>query len=80
MCAAINAFNGPIITFAMKIAPALACGNVMVTKAGELNPISSLALGDLAIEAGFSPGARNILVRGPDTGVALSRHMKDQKD
>jgi aldehyde dehydrogenase (NAD+) len=63
----------------MKAAPALASGNVMITKASELNPISSLALGDIALQAGFPPGALNILVGGPDTGVALSTHMKIRK-
>lgn len=63
----------------MKSAPALAAGNVMITKASELNPISSLALGDIALKAGFPPGALNILVGGPDCGVALSTHMRIRK-
>ncbi|KAF2488338.1 aldehyde dehydrogenase [Lophium mytilinum] len=79
ICAAINAFNSPIITFAMKAAPALAAGNVIISKASEFNPFSSLLLGQLAIEAGIPPGVLNILVGAGEAGAALSSHLKIRK-
>ncbi len=79
VCAAINAFNSPMITFAMKAAPALAAGNVIISKASEMNPFSTLLLGELAMKAGFPPGTLNVLVGGVEAGAALSSHMRIRK-
>lgn len=68
-----------MITFANKAAPALAAGNSLIVKASELNPFSTLALGELAIEAGFPPGTLNILTGTIECGQALSSHMKIRK-
>lgn len=79
ICAAINPFNSPLITFAMKAAPALAMGNVMIVKASEYNPFSTLFLGELTIQAGLPPGVLNFLVGTVAAGAALSSHMKIRK-
>jgi aldehyde dehydrogenase (NAD+) len=63
----------------MKAAPALAMGNVMIVKASEFNPFGTLFLGELAIKAGFPPGALNMLVGTAAAGAALSSHMKIRK-
>jgi aldehyde dehydrogenase (NAD+) len=68
-----------MITFAMKAAPALAVGNVIITKASEMNSLSTLFLGELAIQAGFPPGTVNILLGAVEAGTALSSHMKIRK-
>ena len=68
-----------MITFAMKAAPAVAVGNVMISKASEMNPFSTIVLGELAIKAGFPPGTLNVLVGAAEAGVALSSHMKIRK-
>jgi len=68
-----------MITFAMKAAPAVAVGNVMITKASEVNPLSTLLLGELAIQAGFPPGTLNILLGAVEAGTALSLHPKIRK-
>jgi aldehyde dehydrogenase (NAD+) len=65
--------------FAMKAAPALASGNVIVTKCSEFNPLSSLRLAELAIEAGFPPGVLNVVVGTIEAGETLSSHMKIRK-
>ena len=65
--------------FAMKAAPALAVGNVIVSKCSEFNPCSSLRLAELAIEAGFPLGALNVIVGTREAGETLSRHMKIRK-
>jgi aldehyde dehydrogenase (NAD+) len=63
----------------MKAAPALAAGNVIISKASETNPFSSLFLGELAIEAGIPAGVLNVLVGAVECGSALANHMKVRK-
>ncbi|KAF4554056.1 Aldehyde dehydrogenase-like protein 2 [Elsinoe fawcettii] len=79
VCAGINAFNAPLGTFGMKCAPALASGNVIITKASEVNPFSTLAIAKVAVDAGIPPGVLNVLVGGAESGDALARHMKIRK-
>lgn len=63
----------------MKAAPALAAGNVVVSKVSEFNPLSSLLFGELAVKAGFPPGAMNVIVGTVEAGSALSHDMKIRK-
>ncbi|KAI0184552.1 aldehyde dehydrogenase domain-containing protein [Xylaria flabelliformis] len=79
ICAGIVPFNGPIITMAMKLAPALACGNVMIIKTSETNPFSTLYMASLANSAGIPPGVINCLTGGAEAGHALASHMKIRK-
>ncbi|KAJ5638386.1 hypothetical protein N7490_008265 [Penicillium lividum] len=79
LCAAINPFNSPMTAFAMKAAPALATGNVIVSKCSEFNPFSSLRLAELAVEAGIPAGVLNVIVGTLEAGAALSSHMKIRK-
>ncbi|UKZ74815.1 hypothetical protein TrVFT333_002485 [Trichoderma virens FT-333] len=79
VCAAITAFNSPMILFALKVAPALASGNVMIIKGSEFNPLSSLRLAELATEAGLPNGAINVLIGGADVGNALATHKRIRK-
>ncbi|KAI0147674.1 aldehyde dehydrogenase domain-containing protein [Xylariaceae sp. FL1272] len=74
--AAITPFNGPLLTFAMKVAPAVAAGNAIVLKASEQNPLSSLFVASLTKAAGFPDGLINVCTGGADVGNALSSHMK----
>jgi acyl-CoA reductase-like NAD-dependent aldehyde dehydrogenase len=72
---AIVPWNFPISLAAWKIAPALACGNTVVLKPSELTPLTALRLAELALEAGFPPGALNCVPgAGPVAGRALVRH------
>ncbi|MCC5970087.1 MAG: aldehyde dehydrogenase family protein [Pararhodobacter sp.] len=74
--AAIVPWNFPLVTAMTKIAPALAAGNSVVLKPSELSPLSALALGRLAAEAGLPDGVLNILPGiGPEAGRALALHM-----
>lgn len=73
--AAIIPWNFPFIMACARIAPALAAGCSVVLKPAEDASLSSLALGKLAIEAGFPAGVVNILTGlGSDAGAALVRH------
>ena len=68
-------WNGPIGTFIMKVAPALAAGCSCIVKPAENTPLTALRLGELAMEAGIPPGVLNILPGfGPGAGAALVAH------
>ena len=72
--ATIVPWNGPVISAALKVAPALAAGNAVVLKPPELAPFSCLRLAALADEAGLPPGVLNVIPGGPAAGAALCRH------
>jgi len=59
--AAITPWNFPSAMITRKIAPALAAGCTVLVKPSELTPLSALALGRLAEDAGFPAGVINIL-------------------
>ena len=67
-------WNGPVVSAAMKAAPALAAGNCIVLKPSELGPLATLHFGELCVEAGLPPGVINIVPGGPDAGAALVAH------
>lgn len=73
--AAITPWNFPLLLGVMKIAPALAAGNVVILKPSEWTPLSSLRLGELIQEAGIPAGVVQIVTGdGPSTGDHLIRH------
>ncbi|HEX6822081.1 MAG TPA: aldehyde dehydrogenase family protein [Candidatus Sulfotelmatobacter sp.] len=67
-------WNFPLLLASWKIGPALACGNTIVLKPAEQTPLTTLKLGELAIEAGFPAGVINIVTGGPETGEAIVAH------
>ena len=67
-------WNFPLLLASWKLGPALACGNTIVLKPAEQTPLTTLRLGELAIEAGIPAGALNIVTGGPETGKAIVRH------
>jgi acyl-CoA reductase-like NAD-dependent aldehyde dehydrogenase len=58
----ITPWNFPLNIASWKLGPALACGNTVVLKPAELTPLSTMRLGELALEAGFPEGVVNIVV------------------
>jgi succinate-semialdehyde dehydrogenase / glutarate-semialdehyde dehydrogenase len=57
------------------MAPALACGNVIIMKPAEQTPLSLLRFAELAAEAGLPAGVLNVVTgRGSDIGDALVTH------
>ncbi len=64
--AAITPWNFPCAMVTRKIAPALAAGCTVVLKPSELTPLSALALGKLAMDAGLPGGVLNIITGDPD--------------
>jgi aldehyde dehydrogenase (NAD+) len=72
---AIVPWNFPLNIASWKFAPALAAGCTIILKPASETPLTALAFGDIALEAGFPPGAFNVLSGGGSTaGAALVRH------
>src|SRR5258708_4533224 len=69
--AAITAFNAPVNRGAHKVAPARAAGNCVVVKPAPQAPAPALRLAEILTEAGFPPGAVNVVPGGRETGAAL---------
>jgi acyl-CoA reductase-like NAD-dependent aldehyde dehydrogenase len=57
----LTPWNAPIFTAGWNAAPALACGNAALMKPSELTPLTTLALGRLALKAGLPPGALAVI-------------------
>ncbi|XP_059447839.1 aldehyde dehydrogenase family 2 member B7, mitochondrial-like [Corylus avellana] len=73
-------WNFPLLMFAWKIGPALACGNTIVLKTSELTPLSALFVANLLHEAGLPPGVLNVISGfGPTAGAAIASHMDVDK-
>ncbi len=73
--ATISPWNLPLLLFTWKAAPALAAGNCLIAKPSEGTPASAFLLSALINEAGFPPGAFNILHgRGVEIGAAITAH------
>ena len=72
VAAIITPWNFPAAMITRKLGPALASGCTTVIKPAEETPLSALAIGELACEAGFPPGVINIVTGSPgDIGDAL---------
>jgi aldehyde dehydrogenase (NAD+) len=72
---AITPWNGPLVTMAWKLGPALATGCTIVLKPAEQTPLTTLRFGELVLEAGIPAGVVNICPGfGPTAGAALAEH------
>jgi aldehyde dehydrogenase (NAD+) len=72
---AIVPWNFPLNIASWKFSPALAAGCTIVLKPASETPLTALAMADLILEAGFPPGAFNVVPGGGSTaGAALVRH------
>jgi acyl-CoA reductase-like NAD-dependent aldehyde dehydrogenase len=72
---AIVPWNFPLVLATWKIAPALACGNTVVVKPASQTPLTALALGEIALEAGVPPGVLNVITgSGTTVGRAMVEH------
>jgi succinate-semialdehyde dehydrogenase / glutarate-semialdehyde dehydrogenase len=69
--AAVTPWNFPIAMLARKIAPALAVGCTVVAKPAEDTPLSALALGYLAAQAGIPAGVINIVPASRDRAASV---------
>jgi acyl-CoA reductase-like NAD-dependent aldehyde dehydrogenase len=75
VCAAIIPWNYPLMMAVWKVAPALAAGCTLVLKPASATPLTAIALGQLALEAGIPPGVLNVVAGpGDEVGQALAGH------
>ena len=73
--AAIAPWNVPVMMFAWKIAPALACGCSVVFKPSEFTPLTALFIAELTQNVGLPEGILNIVNGdGLQVGDYLVRH------
>lgn len=73
--AAIVPWNFPFLMACWKVAPALATGNAVLLKPASLTPLTALALGQLAMEAGVPNGILQVVPgRGGEIGDYLVSH------
>jgi len=70
----IITWNGPLISLAMKVAPALAASNCVVVKPAEITPFAPDLYARLAREAGVPDGVLSMLPGGVEAGEALVNH------
>jgi acyl-CoA reductase-like NAD-dependent aldehyde dehydrogenase len=73
--AAIVPWNFPLLLTAWKVAPALACGNVVIIKPASQTPLTALALARISAEVGIPPGVVNVVTgSGQTVGAMLVKH------
>ncbi len=75
VCGQVTPWNYPFWMAIWKIGPALAAGNSVVLKPASATPLTTIRLGELALEAGVPSGVFNV-VTGPGdvVGAALASH------
>jgi acyl-CoA reductase-like NAD-dependent aldehyde dehydrogenase len=72
--AIIIPWNSPLMLATWNLGPCLAAGNACVLKPSEMAPLTSIALGEVAAEAGLPTGVLNIVTGLAQTGQALVTH------
>ncbi len=74
VCAGITPFNFPAMIPLWMFPMAIATGNTFVLKPSEQDPIVTMRLVELALEAGIPAGVLNVVHGGPDVVNALCDH------
>lgn len=75
VCAQIIPWNYPFFLGAVKLAPALACGNAVVLKPASYAPLTPLVLAEICMEAGVPEGVVNVICGpGEPVGSRLVAH------
>jgi acyl-CoA reductase-like NAD-dependent aldehyde dehydrogenase len=65
----------PIVSLAIRLAPALAAGNSVIAKGSHFSPDSNLVLAEVLRDAGLPTGVFNLLQgRGDEVGAAMISH------
>jgi acyl-CoA reductase-like NAD-dependent aldehyde dehydrogenase len=73
----ITPWNFPMTIASWGFAPALAAGNAVLLKPAEWTPLSSIRLGELALEAGFPEGLFQVIAgKGSVVGERFISHPK----
>ncbi|HZO83515.1 MAG TPA: aldehyde dehydrogenase family protein [Candidatus Binataceae bacterium] len=72
--AIIIPWNSPLMLGTWNLGPCLAAGNACIYKPSELAPLTAIALGQIANEAGLPAGVLNVLPGHGAAGAALVTH------
>lgn len=75
VCAGITPFNFPAMIPLWMFPMAIVCGNTFVLKPSEQDPLSTMMLVELAIEAGIPAGVLNVVHGGKDVVDRLCTHQ-----
>src|SRR5260370_17584794 len=76
LVASLPPWNYPFMLSACQIGPALPPPNTVLLKPPVQTPLTTLKLGEIALEAGLPPGVLNIITSGPGVAQALAAHKK----
>jgi len=74
VCAGITPFNFPAMIPLWMFPMAIACGNTFVLKPSEQDPMVTMRLCELALEAGVPPGVLNVVHGGEDVVNMICDH------
>lgn len=74
VCAGITPFNFPAMIPLWMFPMAIACGNTFVLKPSEQDPLVTMRLVELALEAGIPPGVLNVIHGAADSVNAICDH------
>ncbi|MDN7181755.1 CoA-acylating methylmalonate-semialdehyde dehydrogenase [Caballeronia sp. SEWSISQ10-4 2] len=74
VCAGITPFNFPAMIPLWMFPMAIVCGNTFLLKPSEQDPLSTMELVELALEAGIPAGVLNVVHGGKDVVDAICTH------
>ncbi|WP_144148804.1 CoA-acylating methylmalonate-semialdehyde dehydrogenase [Paraburkholderia sp. BCC1884] len=74
VCAGITPFNFPAMIPLWMFPMAIVCGNTFVLKPSEQDPLSTMMLVDLALQAGVPKGVLNVVHGGKEVVDAICTH------
>ena len=74
VCAGITPFNFPAMIPLWMFPMAIACGNTFVLKPSEQDPMVTMRLCELALQAGIPPGVLNVVHGGEEAVNAICDH------
>lgn len=74
VCAGITPFNFPAMIPLWMFPMAIVCGNTFVLKPSEQDPLSTMELVELALEAGVPPGVLNVIHGGKEVVDGICTH------
>jgi malonate-semialdehyde dehydrogenase (acetylating)/methylmalonate-semialdehyde dehydrogenase len=74
VCVGITPFNFPAMIPLWMFPMAIVCGNTFVLKPSEQDPLTTMRLVELALEAGVPPGVLNVVHGGKDVVDGLCTH------
>jgi len=76
----ITPWNFPMYMASWKLGPALATGNTVVIKPAEITPLTTMRLGELALDAGIPEGVLSVVVgTGAEVGWRFVTHPDVRK-